>query len=195
MNLRARFPNVAGDLRGAFASMLVGLPYSVTSGMLAFAPLGLGYVASGMAACIASSAVAGLVASLVGGTPCQINGPRGSVAVLMAGIITAITVHPGIAGGAPPDVPRILGITMLCIALSGLLQIAFGLLRFGGAIRFLPYPVISGFMVALGVLVLWPQIPAFFGISAGTGWNALLKEPSLRWGAIAVGITTVICFT
>ena len=141
MNLRARFPHLAGDLRGAFFSILVGLPYSITAGMLAFAPFGPAYVANGVVAGIASAAMAGIVNALVGGTPLQINGPRGSVAVLMAGLITAITVHPAFAAGDAPDVPKILGITMLCMGLSGLLQVAFGLLRFGAVIRFLPYPV------------------------------------------------------
>jgi sulfate permease, SulP family len=163
--------------------------------MLAFAPFGPAYVANGMVAGIASSAVAGIANALVGGTPLQINGPRGSVAVLMAGLITAITVHPALATGDAPDVPKILGITMLCIGLSGLLQVAFGLLHFGAAIRFLPYPVISGFMVALGLLVVWPQIPAFLGASPGIGWEALMRELNLRWGAIAVGATTICCFT
>ncbi len=192
---RGHFPHLAGDLRGAFASLLVGLPYSITSGMLAFAPLGPEYMASGMAAGIASTAVVGIVALFLGGTPCQINGPRGSVAVLMAGLISAIATHAAMVTGNALDVPRVLGILMLCLAISGLLQVAFGLLRFGAVIRFLPYPVISGFMVALGILVLWPQLPAFLGITTSISWNDLLLETGLRWGAIAVGIATIFCFT
>ena len=194
LNFRVRLPYLRGDLRGAFASLLVGLPYSITSGMLAFAPLGPEYMASGMVAGIASTVVAGIVAALVGGTACQINGPRGSVAVLMAGMIAAIAAHPALATGSAPSVPAILGIAMLCIALSGLLQVAFGLLRFGAVIRFLPYPVICGFMVALGLLVVWPQIPAFLGVTEGLGWDALLQDLSFRWGAIAVGVATIYGF-
>lgn len=195
MDLRARFPHLAGDLRGAFASLLVGLPYSITAGMLAFAPLGPEYLASGMVAGIASSAVVGFVAALVGGTACQINGPRGSVAVLMAGMIAAVAVHPALATGNALDVPRVLGIVMLCIALSGLLQVSFGLLRFGAVIRFLPYPVISGFMVALGLLIVWPQLPAFLGITESLGWDAWQWWSGTRWGAVAVGVATIVCFT
>ncbi len=191
MDLRARFPHLAGDLRGAFASMLVGLPYSVTAGMLAFAPLGPNYVASGMVAGLASSAVAGIVSALAGGTPCQINGPRGSVAVLMAGLITAIAVHPALNTGQPPSVPRILGIALLCTALAGLLQVAFGLLRFGAGIRFLPYPVVSGFMVALGLLVMWPQLPPLLGLDTPLRWDELLRGAGLHWGAMVVGLATV----
>src|SRR6185369_6759630 len=144
---------------------------------------------------IASTVVAGLVTALVGGTALQINGSRGSVAVLMAGLIAAIAVHPALATGDAIDVPKTLGIAMLCVALAGLLQVAFGVFRFGGITRFLPYPVISGFMVALGLLVVWPQLPAFLGVTSGISWDDLLRERNLRWGAIAVGIATIFCFT
>ena len=194
MDLRQRFPHWAGDVRGAFASLLLGLPYSVTAGMLAFAPLGPGYLASGMVAGLVSTVVAGIVGALLGGTACQINGPRGSVAVLMAGLITAIAAHPTLATGQAPDVPRVLGITMLCIALSGVLQVAFGMLRFGSAIRFLPYPVISGFMVALGLLVMWPQLPALLGFTTELRWGEWLRGGGTRWGAMVVGIVTIVGF-
>jgi sulfate permease, SulP family len=192
--LSRRLPHLAGDLRGAFASLLVGLPYSISSGMLAFAPLGPAYLAAGMVAGIAASAVAGLAAALVGGTPCQINGPRASVAVLMAGLITAIATHSALGVDAAPSVPRVLGIAMACIALAGLLQVAFGLLRFGAIMRFLPYPVISGFMVALGLLVLLPQLPAFLGAAVDASWGSLAPITQMRWGAVAVGLTTIVVF-
>ncbi len=174
--------------------MLVGLPYSVTAGMLAFAPLGPNYVASGMVAGLASSAVAGIVSALAGGTPCQINGPRGSVAVLMAGLITAIAAHPALDTGQVPSIPRVLGIALLCTALSGLLQVALGLLRFGTGIRFLPYPVVSGFMVALGLLVMWPQLPPLLGLGTPLRWDELLHGAGLHWGAMVVGLATVVAF-
>ncbi|MCM2329040.1 MAG: SulP family inorganic anion transporter [Lysobacter sp.] len=189
-----KHPHLAGDLRGALASLMVGLPYSITSGMLAFAPLGPAYLASGMAAGLAASSVAGLAASFFGGTAFQINGPRASVAVLIAGLITAIIAHASMATGGEPDVPRVLGIAMLCIGLSGVLQVAFGLLRFGAIIRFLPYPVISGFMVALGVLVLWPQIPAILGMEPGSSLASLAQDMGARWGAVAAGLVTVVVF-
>jgi SulP family sulfate permease len=189
-----RYPHLAGDLRGAIASLMVGLRYSISSGMLAFAPLGPEHLASGVAAGLASTAVAGIVAAFAGGTACQINGPRASVAVLMAGLMTAIASHASLAAEGPPGASRVLGIALLCIALSGILQVAFGLLRFGAIIRFLPYPVISGFMVALGLLVLWPQIPPVLGGDPKGPWESLINGAGARWGALAVGIVTVVVF-
>jgi sulfate permease, SulP family len=132
----ARFPHLIGDLRGGFASALVGLPYAITAAMLAVAPLGPAYVGYAMLAGLVSALIAGLVA--IGGTPCQINGPRASVAVLMATLVALAMAHPAVGGHAP----RALGVVMLCLAIAGMLQIAFGMLRMGDALRFLPYPVI-----------------------------------------------------
>jgi SulP family sulfate permease len=162
--------------------------------MLAFAPLGPAYLAAGMVAGIASSAVVGIAAALVGGTACQINGPRASVAVLMAGLVSAIAAQAALAVDGAPSVPRILGIAMVCVALVGLLQVAIGMLRLGAIMRFLPYPVISGFMVALGLLVLWPQLPAFLGAAVDAPWSTLEPITQMRWGAAAVGLTTIVVF-
>jgi sulfate permease, SulP family len=182
----ARFPHLIGDLRGGFASALVGLPYAITAAMLAVAPLGPAYVGYAMLAGLVSALIAGLVA--IGGTPCQINGPRASVAVLMATLVALAMAHPAVGGHAP----RALGVVMLCLAIAGMLQIAFGMLRMGDALRFLPYPVISGFMVGLGILVAAPQVPAMLGMQdVSADWNAFRELAGIRPGALLVAVLTV----
>jgi sulfate permease, SulP family len=190
----SRFPNLAGDLRGGFASAIVSLPYAVTSAMIVFAPLGTAYIGHGLLAGALTALVAGLVTAVLGGTACQINGPRASVAVLMGSIVALASAHPALRGLAGADVSRILGVAMLSLMLAGALQIALGALRMGGAVRFLPYPVISGFMVGLGILVAGPQIPALLGVVGPDGWTRLLREPASHPGALLVGGTTIAVF-
>jgi hypothetical protein len=84
LELRERFPHLAGDLRGALASMLLGLPDSVTAGMPAFALLGPGYPASGMVAGLASTVVAGIVGAL----------GHGSASMRTARIISCFSIQP-----------------------------------------------------------------------------------------------------
>ena len=189
-----RFPHLAGDMRGGFASALVGLPYAVTSAMLAFAPLGAGWVGHGMLAGLVTALLAGIVGALLSGTPCQINGPRASAAVLMAGLIASVSVHPALQGVGGADPRRVLAVALVCVALAGAVQVAFGLLRMGSMVRFLPYPVISGFMVGLGLLVAGPQVPAMLGVTEADGWSRLWRTPGVQLGALAVGLLTIIVF-
>ncbi len=184
-----RFPHLVGDVRGGVASALVGLPYAITAAMLAFAPLGPAYVGHGMLAGLVTALVAGLVA--IGGTPCQISGPRASVAVLMASLVALAMAHPALGDPTAPQPARVLGVVMLCLALAGLLQIGFGALRMGEALRFIPYPVISGFMVGLGILVAVPQVPALLGLPGTADWALLHDLAGIRPGAFLVGAVTV----
>ncbi|HEY7237972.1 MAG TPA: SulP family inorganic anion transporter [Burkholderiales bacterium] len=190
MSLRKRFPHLAGDLRGGLASAIVGLPYAITAAMLAFAPLGPGYVGHGMLAGMVTALVAGLVT--IGGTPFQISGPRGSVSVLTASIVALALAHPAFAGAGAALGPRVLGVLVLCLMMAGAIQVAFGVLGMGNALRFLPYPVISGFMVGLGILVALPQVPALLGTPGSVDWwSALHQLPAMRPGALLVGLVTI----
>ena len=188
MSLRKRFPHLAGDLRGGLASAIVGLPYAITAAMLAFAPLGPGYVGHGMLAGLVTALVAGLV--VIGGTPFQISGPRASVSVLMASIVALALAHPALGDAGAAQGPRVLGVLVLCLMMAGAIQVAFGVLGMGSALRFLPYPVISGFMVGLGILVAAPQIPALLGLT-GDWWSAMHQLPAMRPGALLVGLVTI----
>ncbi len=62
------------------------------------------------------------------------------------------------------------GAIILTFVLQDLFQIVLGLLRLGKYIDYLPYPVISGFMSGIGVIVISMQFPDFFGVpAAGKG--------------------------
>ena len=187
---RTRFPHLAGDLRGGLASAIVGLPYAITAAMLAFAPLGPGYVGHGMLAGLVTALVAGLV--VIGGTPFQISGPRASVSVLTASIVALALAHPALGDTSAVQGPRVLGVLVLCLMMAGAIQVAFGMLGMGSALRFLPYPVISGFMVGLGILVAAPQVPALLGApGSGDWWSAMHQLPAMRPGALLVGLVTI----
>src|SRR6185295_4506663 len=143
----------------------------------------------GQLAGLVTALVAGLV--VIGGTPFQISGPRGSVSVLTASIVALALAHPALGDAGAAQGPRVLGVLLVCLMMAGAIQIAFGVLGMGNALRFLPYPVISGFMVGLGILVALPQIPALLGApGSGDWWSAIHQLPAMRPGALLVGLVT-----
>jgi SulP family sulfate permease len=96
-------------------------------------------------------------AALFGGTPTQISGPTAPMtAVSMVVIATIISVH---NGSVEKALPYILAVFLL----SGLLQILLGLAGIGKYIKYIPYPVVSGFMTAIGVIILITQILPVIG--------------------------------
>ncbi|SES86875.1 SulP family inorganic anion transporter [Thorsellia anophelis] len=97
---------------------------------------------------IYTAIVAGMTVSILGGSRVQIAGPTGAFIVVLAGI----TAEHGIIG------------LQIATLMAGIILIAFGLLRLGGIIKFIPTPVILGFTAGIGVVIWISQWPSFLGI-------------------------------
>ncbi|HXH72994.1 MAG TPA: SulP family inorganic anion transporter, partial [Mariprofundaceae bacterium] len=87
----------------------------------------------------------GLLTSLIGGRPGMISGATGSMAVVMTALVSQHGVE----------------YLFAAIVLTGLLQIAFGALKFGKFIRMVPYPVMLGFVNGLAIVIFLAQLPQF----------------------------------
>jgi SulP family sulfate permease len=168
-----------GDFFGGVAAGVVALPLALAFGVAS----GLGPVA-GLYGAIAT----GIVAALFGGTPVQITGPTGPMTLVVAGILAANTAP---SGGI--NFPAVVGIFVL----AGSVQIALGLLRVGSYIRYVPYPVISGFMSGIGVIIIVQQLFPMLGAEPPSSdpWSILrqlhLLGGNIKWGALALSAMTI----
>ncbi|MFT6797638.1 MAG: SulP family sulfate permease [Maribacter sp.] len=137
------FSNFKGDLLGGITAGIVALPLALAFGVSS----GLGPT-SGLYGAIFIS----FFAALFGGTDTQISGPTAPMTavsmVIIAGIIATFD------GSVEKALPAILTVFLL----AGLMQVALGIIGIGKYIRYIPYPVVSGFMTAIGVIILVTQI-------------------------------------
>lgn len=170
---------VRGDLFGGVAAGVVALPLALAFGVAS----GLGPVA-GLYGAIAT----GIVAAVFGGTPVQITGPTGPMTLIVASILAANLLSSG-----EPNLPVVVGI----IVLAGLAQIALGVMRIGSLIRYVPYPVISGFMSGIGVIIILQQIFPMLGVDAPSSDPlSILRQlhrlnGNIKWSAVALSILTI----
>lgn len=134
------------DLFGGFAAAVVALPLALAFGVSS----GLGALA-GLYGAIA----VGFFASVFGGTPVQISGPTGPMTVVMATVVLHFSGEPEKAFSV--------------VILAGLIQLLFGLAKFGRYIKLVPQPVISGFMSGIGVIVILSQIAPLTGFDSAQG--------------------------
>ncbi len=135
--------HIKGDFFGGLTAGIVALPLALAFGVSS----GLG-PAAGLYGAIFIS----FFAALFGGTNTQISGPTAPMtAVSMVVIATIVAVNDG-------DTTQALPIILAVFLLSGLIQIGLGLLGIGKYIRYIPYPVVSGFMTAIGVIIILTQI-------------------------------------
>src|SRR5215470_6712290 len=176
----ASFWNVLrGDFFGGVAAGVVALPLALAFGVAS----GLG-PAAGLYGAIAT----GIVAALFGGTPVQITGPTGPMTLVVASVLASNILPSGAV-----DLPAVVGIFVL----AGLLQVALGLLRIGSYIRYVPYPVISGFMSGIGVIIILQQVFPMFGAKSPSSdpLSILGQLPLLggdiKWSAVALSVLTL----
>ncbi len=135
--------NIKGDAFGGITAGIVALPLALAFGVSS----GLGPSAGLYGAIFLS-----FFAALFGGTSTQISGPTAPMtAVSMVVIAGIITVNDG-------DVNKALPAILTVFLLAGLMQVLLGVLGLGKYIKYIPYPVVSGFMTAIGVIILITQI-------------------------------------
>ncbi|MEX0942668.1 MAG: SulP family inorganic anion transporter, partial [Pseudomonadales bacterium] len=134
-----------GDFYGGLSAAIVALPLGLAFGVASGA---------GPMAGVYSAVLVGFFASVFGGTPGQISGPTGPMTVVMTAILTEYISRDPVDGMAG---------AFAIVVLAGLFQIAFGLLRLGKYVVQVSYPVISGFMSGIGVIIILLQLQPLVG--------------------------------
>ncbi len=177
--------NLAGDFWGGLAAMLVALPSAIAFGVTIYASLGGSFAAYGALAGILGATALGLVASLAGGTKRLITAPCApAAAVLSAFAIQQIEM------GTPQATVLIL-LAVLAL-MAGAMQLGFGFAGLGSLIKYMPYPVVSGYLSGVGLIIIGSQVPKFLGVPSGTSlWQALTLPAQWQWPGIAVGVVTI----
>jgi sulfate permease, SulP family len=191
--LRSTIDSGLRDLFGGAVSGVVSVVYCVSYAALIFSgPLGpwLGY---GVAATFISATVGAFVVALRSSLPFTIAGPDSSTSVVTATLV-ATFVGWAVANSATDHLlESALIVTALSSALVGILLCGLGLGRAGRAIRFVPYPVIGGFLGATGWLMVAGacQVITDQGLAVANS-DALLSHASLSkltaGAAIAVSL-------
>lgn len=149
-------------------------------------PLALGFgvtSGAGAAAGLTTAIVAGILAAVFGGSNFQVSGPTGAMTV----VLLPLVAHHGVAVLAPVGL------------LAGLLLVILGVAKVGRFVRFIPYPVITGFTIGIAVIIFLQQLPAFFGVERPEGdqvlfatWQLLKAAPMSSHGpTLLLGAVTV----
>ena len=137
------FKHFKGDLFGGITAGIVALPLALAFGVSS----GLGPSAGLYGAIFIS-----FFAALFGGTNTQISGPTAPMTAV------SMVVIAGILATFEGDVEKALPAILTVFLLAGLMQVGLGFLGLGKYIKYIPYPVVSGFMTAIGVIILITQI-------------------------------------
>jgi SulP family sulfate permease len=163
------FTTLAGYSRRQFvADVQAGLVVGIVA-----VPLAIAFaIASGVPpeTGLVTAAIAGFLVSFLGGSRVQIGGPTGAFIGIVYGIVTRYGVE---------------GLTICCLLAGGLL-IVLGLARFGAAIKFIPYPVVTGFTSGIALIIFSSQVRDLLGLRMGAVPVPFLE----KWSAYAATLPT-----
>ncbi|MBR1792562.1 MAG: SulP family inorganic anion transporter [Bacteroidales bacterium] len=183
--------NIKGDIFGGITAGIVALPLALAFGIQAFGGVDDPAAASmGAYAGLVGATMLGFFAALFGGTHSQISGPTGPMTVITATLI----------GGAWASSQGSFSAVLISMSLAGvfcgLFQVLFGLIKLGKYIRYIPYPVLSGFMSGIGVIIILQQLYPLIGQSASGSMIGLLAGLPAACGhisltALLLGLGTV----
>lgn len=125
--------------------------------------------------------ISGLVAGIAGGlivpflsrSPLSVSGPA-------AGLTSIVLTEVQVLGGIAPF--------LTAVIIAGFLQIGFGLLKSGRFATLVPSAVIKGMLAAIGITIIWKQLPVAFGVSGG-----LLDIPSgMHTGSMLIAAVSLV---
>ncbi|MBL9141385.1 MAG: STAS domain-containing protein [Phycisphaerae bacterium] len=122
-----------------------------------------------------TAVIAGLLVSALGGSRVQIGGPT---AAFMPLVFTICAAH-GYEG------------LLLATLMAGVILILLGAFGFGGVIKFVPYPVVTGFTAGIGIVILVSQVRDFLGLTLVDATGAPTTMPSEVFGKVEVLWTSI----
>jgi len=160
------FSNIKGDLTGGLTAAIIALPMGLAFGLQS----GLGAEAG-----LYTAIILAVIASIIAGTKTLISDPTGPMTIIAASIVAAAMEPKG--GGM---------VVVICtFALAGIFQIVFGFIKVAQYVKYISYPVLSGFMGGIGIIIILFQWHSFFGEN--------LKEEMLKNGeGAAKGVLDII---
>lgn len=170
-----------GDIFGGVTAGIVALPlalaFGVQSGMGAEAGL---YGAIGL----------GIFAALFGGTNTQISGPTGPMTVVSASMVALIIAEKGTLLTALPTI-------LLCFVLAGGFMIMMGIFKIGQYIKYIPYPLVSGFMTGIGVIIILLQLFPMLGYDSPKTIPDIVTNlghpiSNIHWPSLVLTVLTML---
>lgn len=178
--MKINMRTLRGDFFGGITAGIVALPLALAFGVQS----GMG-ASAGLYGAIAL----GFFASLLGGTSTQVSGPTGPMTVISAALIARVVEQSG-------SLENSMGLVLLVFLAGGLFQMIFGLLGIGKYVRYIPYPVLSGFMSGIGVIIILLQLFPLIGLESPSRILDVVRElpdaiSKCNYQALALGAGTI----
>jgi SulP family sulfate permease len=153
-----------GEVFGAVSAATINLPMAIGYGITGFFALGSEFIPQAVILGVSATIFSCLFTALFSGTPTLISGPSGPLTIVLISIVAKLqnTIAPFTY--LQNQYALIIGSAALCLIIGGLLQALLGFFRIGSLVKYVPYPVISGFVNGIALSLILHQLPNLLGI-------------------------------
>ncbi|WP_412985639.1 SulP family inorganic anion transporter [Pontimicrobium sp. IMCC45349] len=139
MSKKGVFSSLKSDIPASIVVFFVALPLCLGIALASGAPLFSGLIAG---------IIGGVVVGSLSGSKIGVSGPAAGLAAIVLTAIATLGSYQNF---------------LLAVVLGGIIQLIFGLVRFGIIGYFFPSSVIKGMLTGIGIIIILKQIPHFFG--------------------------------
>ena len=152
--LKLNIIDIKKDVIGGLTSSLIAVAYGLTFTNLIFSGHAKPWIGYGLESTFITMAILAGVMALRSSLPFVIAGPDGATSAVTAVLVAAFLARLDEIGEPDDLLAPVMILLALSTALTGLVSWLIGIFRLSNAIRFIPYPVIGGFLAATGFLML-----------------------------------------
>ncbi len=181
--------------RDAVAGMVAAVAtvaVPLTLGLLAFAPLGQGAAQVGLPAAFVAASLGAFVFAWRGRSAMPTAAVSSATALVITNLVAALARDPAVDPTQPAGVAAIVAGVAAVVLAMGIAQIAFGMLRLGAVAKYVPQPVLAGFMLGVAILIAIAQVPALLGVAPEALRHRENLVMGIQPGALLVGLATTL---
>jgi sulfate permease, SulP family len=160
------FKSIARDVTGALAGALTVIPIILSCGAVLYESMGSAWVTAGISAAFVAAVLAAIVTALFGGAPLHMNSPKTTHAAILSGLIASVATDPSFAAGNGGGGAALVLVASTALLVSGVVQTFLGASRLGLLVKFVPYPVLAGFINGFAIQIILNQLPRALDLDA-----------------------------
>ncbi len=175
------------DIIGGSVGALIAVPIILSCGVVSYQSIGPAFVTTGISAAFVAAVVAAVVSGLFGGAPLHVNSPKTTHAAILSGLIANVAIHHSFSDiyGGERAPAALMTICFLTLLISGLTQVLLGVSRMGALVKFVPYPVLAGFINGFAIQIIIAQTPKLIGLDHGNQLiGALSGAVPVNWWSL-----------
>ncbi len=182
--------SLPGDVLAGAVNALTALVAVLSLGIVATASLGPVALQMGIKTALVAVAAGALVYALIGTTASPAGSPSSATTVIFAALAAQVGRDPQLDLSSAPGLMSLAAVLGSAVVMMGLLQIGFGVAGLGRLARYVPQPVLAGFMSGIVLLILFAQLRPLLGLPQTSALTDPATLSQIQPLALLIGLTS-----